>query len=104
MQQQGGDQDQLPPDFSSFLYPVEVPDATPNQMNPAVADQGLDTAVNKVSDPSPDQVPKPNSSGTYCVEENAPNEQSWSQACLLHFIVYHILSCARAYLLDHDIY
>ncbi|XP_050138854.1 putative two-component response regulator ARR13 [Malus sylvestris] len=78
-QQQGGDQDQLPPDFSSFLYPVEVPDATPNQMNPAVADQGLDTAVNNVSDPSPDQVPNPNSSGTYCVEENAPNEQSWSQ-------------------------
>ncbi|KAM1407230.1 hypothetical protein ACFXTH_001820 [Malus domestica] len=54
-QQQGGDQDQLPPDFSSFLYPVEVPDATPNQMNPAIADQGLDTAVNNVSDPSPDQ-------------------------------------------------
>ncbi|KAM2384463.1 hypothetical protein ACFXTH_041897 [Malus domestica] len=54
-QQQGGDQDQLPPDFSSFLYPDEVPDATPNQMNPTAADQGLDTAVNKVSDPSADQ-------------------------------------------------
>ncbi|XP_048421837.1 dr1-associated corepressor homolog [Pyrus x bretschneideri] len=54
-QQKGGDQDQLPPDFSSFLYPVEVPDATPNQMNPSAADQGLDTAVNKVSNPSADQ-------------------------------------------------
>ncbi|XP_070681927.1 two-component response regulator ARR2-like [Malus domestica] len=78
-QQQGGDQDQLPPDFSSFLYPDEVPDATPNQMNPTAADQGLDTAVNKVSDPSADQVPNSNSSGTYSVKENAPNEQSWSQ-------------------------
>ncbi|KAM1029414.1 hypothetical protein ACFX2A_042930 [Malus domestica] len=54
-QQQGGDQDQLPPDFSSFLHPDEVPDATPNQTNPTAADQGLDTAVNKVSDPSADQ-------------------------------------------------
>ncbi|XP_068329870.1 putative two-component response regulator ARR21 [Pyrus communis] len=94
-QQKGGDQDQLPPDFSSFLYPVEVPDATPNQMNPSAADQGPDTAVNKVSnpsanqglgtavnkvsDPSADQVPNSNSSGTYRVKENAPNEQSWSQ-------------------------
>ncbi|KAM1337715.1 hypothetical protein ACFX13_042623 [Malus domestica] len=38
-----------------YVYPVQVPDATPNQINPTAADQGLDTAVNKVSDPSADQ-------------------------------------------------
>ncbi|CAN6705657.1 unnamed protein product [Malus baccata var. baccata] len=38
-----------------YVYPVQVPDATPNQINPTAADQGLDTAVNKVSDASADQ-------------------------------------------------
>ncbi|PQQ06822.1 two-component response regulator ARR1 [Prunus yedoensis var. nudiflora] len=62
-QQQAGDQDQLPPDFASFLYQVEVPD------------------------PSADQVSNPDS---YHVEDNAANEQSWNQACLL--IAYFIPS------------
>ncbi|XP_008234295.1 PREDICTED: uncharacterized protein LOC103333256 [Prunus mume] len=51
-QQQDGDQDQLPPNFASFLHQVEVPD------------------------PSADQVPNLDS---YHVEDNAANEQSWNQ-------------------------